>query len=263
VTNIAPTATIGQGDATDVNGTPVLIAQAGETIDVSGRSTDPGSDDLTLWWNWDDGAPAIDLSTSYLVNPPDSDPDPSPSVQPRDVTDEAAHAFGQACTYDIVFSASDDDGGSASDTIKVLITGNADEGEPSGYWAHQYRQRGEIDFDDVTLTCYLEIAGFVSNVFHEARNVATFQRAQALLFSQGKFVTKLDQLDRDLLTVWLNFANGSVGWDEPVDTNANGVADTPFHEAVQTAESVRLNPAATPAQLDAQRMRVQSINDSI
>jgi hypothetical protein len=263
VNNVAPTATIGEGGATDINGTSVILAHAGDAVDFAGRSTDPGSDDLTLRWDWDDGPPAPDVSTTYLVNPPNTDPDPSPSVQPRDVTDVKSHAFGQACTYDIGFSALDDDSGSASDTIKVLITGNEDDGQPSGYWAHQYRQRGAIDFDNVTLTCYLEIAAFVSRVFHEARDVSTFQRAQALLFSQVRPVTKYDQLDRDLLTAWLNFANGAVEWNDQVDTNANGSPDTPFHEAMRTAESVRLNPSATEAQIDAQRAIVQSINDTI
>ena len=159
MTNVAPTVGIAQDGATDINGTPVLISRAGDAVAIAGRATDPGSDDLTLWWNWDDGGPAIDLTTTYLVNPPGLDPDPSPTVQPRDVTDDVSHAFGQACTYDVVFSASDDDGGSDSDAIKVLITGDADDGEPSGYWAHQYRGRGAIAFDAVTLGCYLEIAG--------------------------------------------------------------------------------------------------------
>jgi hypothetical protein len=69
-----------------------------------------------------------------------------------------------------VFSALDDDAGSASDTIKVLITGNEDDGQP------------------------------------------------------------------------------------------NGTPDTAFHQAMQTAESVRLNRNATQARIDARRAIVQSIN---
>ena len=203
------------------------------------------------------------MSTTYLVNPPNADPDPSPSVQPRVVTDSRSHAFGQACTYDVVFSALDDDAGAASDTIKVLIVGNEDDGRPTGYWAQQYRQRGGVEIDAATLTCYLEIAAFVSKVFNEARDASTFAKAQAILFDQGVSVSKRNQLDRDLLTAWLNFANGAVGWDELVDTNRNGIPDTSFHQAMQTAEAVRLNPSATQAQIDAQRAKVQSINDTI
>jgi hypothetical protein len=263
VDNVDPAAAIDDSGAVLINGTPVVLGNAGAPVDFAGRATDPGSDDLTLRWDWDDGAPAIDRSTLFLVNAPFPDPDPSPSLQPRDVTDETAHAFGQACTYDVGFSVLDDDGGSAADAIKVLIAGNADRGRPTGYWAQQYRQRGGVDFDAATLSCYLEIVDFVSAVFHEQRDASTFQRAQAILFDQGKPVSKRDQLDRDLLTAWLNFANGAVGWAEPVDTDRDGTADTAFGAALQDAEAVRLNPSATPAQLDAQRAIVQAINDAL
>ena len=199
VTNVNPTATIDETAATNVNGTQVLLAHAGQAVNLRGRSTDPGSDDLTLRWNWGDGTPLIDVSTTYLVNPPATDPDPSPSVQPRDVTDLKPHAFGKACTYDVVFSALDDDSGSASDTITVLITGNQRAGKTTGYWAQQYRQNGGVDFDSATLSCYLKIASFVSKVFNEARDASTFPKAQAILFDQGKSTTKRDQLDRDTL----------------------------------------------------------------
>ena len=263
IRNVRPTATIDESGTTIVNGIPTIIAPAGQSVPFSGRSTDPGSDDLTLSWDFDDGSPAPDVSTTYLVNPPLTDPDPSPSIQPRDVTDNVNHAFPQACIYQVGFSSADDDGGTASDSVAVLITGNESRGRPSGYWSHQYRRQGSTDFDDATLHCYLRIADFVSDVFHEVRNVSTFPAARSLLFTQNSSVTKRDQLDRDLLTAWLNFANGAVRWNELVDTNGNGVPDTLFHVAMGTAESVRLNPASTAAQFDAQRRIVQSINDSI
>jgi hypothetical protein len=263
VNNVNPTAMIDEGQTTLVNGIPTILAHAGETITFSGRSTDPGSDDLTLSWDFDDGTPAPDTSTPYLVNPPGTDPDPSPTVQPRDVTDMIDHAFADACIYQVGFTAADDDAGTAADSVAVLVTGNQDNGRPSGYWSHQYRRQGATDFDDATLTCYLEIVDFVSDVFHEARNVSTFPLARSLLFTQGASVTKRDQLDRDLLTVWLNLANGAVEWDELVDTNRDGAADTVFHVAVETAETVRLNPASTNAQFDIQRSILQSITDTI
>jgi photosystem II stability/assembly factor-like uncharacterized protein len=264
VDNVDPTVTIDESSTTLVNGTPTIVAHAGETVTFSGRSVDPGSDDLTLSWDWDDGPPAPDVSTVSLVNPPLPDPDPSPSIQPRDVTDTQPHAFGDACTYQVGFAAADDDGGTGSDSVAVLITGNEDEGRPSGYWAHQYRQRGHIDFDDATLACYLKITDFVSDVFHEVRDASTFPAAQRVLFSQNRPVTKRDLLDRALLTAWLNFANGAVEWNElVVDTDRDGTLDRSFHTAMEIAEAVRLDPASTPAHLDQQRRIIQRINQTV
>jgi M6 family metalloprotease-like protein len=261
VSNVDPTASIDESGSVQFNGVPTVITKAGTPLSLTGRSTDPGSDDLTLSWLWADGSPIT--STLYLVNPPLADGSPSPSIQPRDVSDTQSHAF-TACLYDVGFKAVDDDAGtSLTDTVKVLVTGTAENGRQSGYWAHQYRLNGRGDFDAKTLDCYLQIAAFASRVFNEQRDVSTFALAQRLLFSQGSSVSKLDQLDRDLLTAWLNFANGAVGYAELVDTDGNGTKDTPFHTAVENAEAVRLNPSATLAQLDQQRAIINRINDTI
>jgi hypothetical protein len=84
-----------------------------------------------------------------------------------------------------------------------------------------------------------------------------------VLFDNGGPVTKRDQLDRDLLTAWLNFANGAVEWNEvvyPDGTKKPGIA---FRVAMQTAEAVRLNPLSTGKQYDDQRALIQKINQSI
>ena len=122
VTNVKPTATIDQSGTILINGVPTVISQAGASVGLSGRSTDPGSDDLTLAWDWNDGSPVT--STPYLVNPPNHEPLAptwTPTVQPRDVTDTKSHAFA-ACLYDVKLSSTDDDTDSTSGTVKVLIT---------------------------------------------------------------------------------------------------------------------------------------------
>ena len=261
ITNEAPTATIDESGTVLFNGVPTIIARAGDPAGLSGRSTDPGSDDLTLTWTWDDGSP--DTVVTSLVNDPLLDGPLTPSIQPRDVGDTQEHTF-TACVYEVGFKAVDDDlGASATDTVMVLVTGDADDARQSGYWSQQYRSKGKHDFDDATLECYLQIAGFASQVFNEAVDVSTFDKAQKLLFSSGKPVSKIEQLDRDLLTAWLNFADGAVGHDELVDTNGNGVVDTEFHSAIENAETVRLNPASTAAEIDDQRTIVSAINDAV
>ena len=139
VTNVAPTAEVDLGDWTDGCGAEsALIAHAGDSLTFSGRSTDPGSDDLTLRWGWGDGSP--DDVRIDLVNPPLPDPFPSPSIQPRDVSDTRTHTFGQACIYQITFSSTDDDGGSSSHDVDVVIFGNYQLIRSAGYWYNQFRK---------------------------------------------------------------------------------------------------------------------------
>ena len=249
VNNVDPTAEIDESNAILVNGTPTFIAHAGEPVDFKGRSTDPGSDDLYLSWDWDDGPPSPDVTTIYLVNPPNPDPFPSPSVQPRDVTDEQTHAFGEACLYEIGFLADDDDAGHGEDQATVIITGNADKARSEGYWQHQYSRKGKTDFDDETLECYLAIVNYMSTVFSETRDASSIQKAYDVLFLKQNQGSAREQLDRELLTVWLNFANGAIDYTELLDTDRDGSGDTSFADVMAAAEAVRLDPNASDEQL--------------
>jgi hypothetical protein len=56
-------------------------------------------------------------------------------------------------------------------------------------------------------------------------------------------------LDRELLTVWLNFANGAIEYLELLDTDKDGVGDTLFGDVVAAAEAVRLDAAATDEEI--------------
>lgn len=259
VTNVDPTATIDTSAAVAFPGGPALVATVGEPLDVSGRSTDPGSDDLVLSWDWDDGPPAPDVMTTYL-NGPLPDLLPSPEINPRDVTDSQSHTFTGACFYEVVFAASDDDGGSASDSVDVVILGDADLTRSAGYWYQQYRGGPAQKFDAVTLGCYLEIVGLVSSVFHELTDASTPALARGVLRNPSVASDVRIQLDRQLLAAWLNFANGAVAWDELVDTDGDGVADTEFGVVISAAEADRLNPATSAAVLEAHKDVLELIN---
>lgn len=259
VNNVSPTAAIDETDTILINGVPTFLASAGDPVDFSADSTDPGSDDLTLTWDWDDGPPAPDITEVSLVNPPGADPLPSPSVQPRDVTNDQTHAFGLACRYDIVFGSEDDDGGAATDEAVVIIVGNDDTIRSSGFWSSEFRRKGKNFFTDQELTCYLEIVDFVSLVFGETRSASTFAEAYDVLRVNGTSDMR-QLLDRQLLAALLNFANGSIGWDELVDTNGDSIDDTAFSAVIATAEAVRNNPASTKAQIQAQKNLLERIN---
>ena len=258
IDNVNPTAEIDESNTVLVNGIPTFIAHAGEPLEFSGHSTDPGSDDLTLSWDWDDGPPSPDVMTTFLVNPPNPDPLPSPSVQPRDVTDVQPHAFTEACLYEISFLASDDDGGSASDAATVVITGSADRARSSGDWQHQFARQGHTDFDDSTLLCYLAIINHVSTVFNESRDASTIAAAHNALFLKQNGGSEIEQLDRELMTAWLNFANGAFEYDQMFDPDRDGIFTT-FAEVMATAEAVRLSPASTTENIRDQKNLLQQL----
>ena len=180
-----------------------------------------------------------------LVNPPFIDPDPSPTIQPRNLTNDQTHTFGDACIYTIEFTSADDDSGAASATANVLIQGTAGGVRNAAYWKRQYGGQGKVDFDQATLNCYLAIATYVSAVFNEKRDASTIAAAfDVLTVNNGS--PQLKQLDQQLLAALLNFANGGLS-----------VADL---TAIAAAEKVRLNPASTAAQIHDARLALQKLN---
>ena len=97
-------------------------------------------------------------------------------------------------------------------------------------------------------------------MFNELVDASTFAAAEAVLQPQGDVPSPRKQLERELLAAWLNFANGAVEWVELIDTNHDGAAETPFNAVVYAAESVRLNPAATDAEVRDQQQILHRVN---
>jgi murein DD-endopeptidase MepM/ murein hydrolase activator NlpD len=258
VLNVAPTPTIAMTGATSVNGMSTFLTQVGQPLDLSGNVTDPGSDDLFLTWDWDDGS--VD-NAGYRLLQLVPDPFPSPTSNPRNVTDPQSHVWSGACFYEISLSATDDDGGSSQDDANVIITGNSGRARGVGYWLTQYRGNRSKDFDQATLGCFLSITEYMSAVFNEVR-AGTGSAAEAVdvLFVAGDMGDMSLLLDQQLLGVWLNFANGAFSWDDVVDTTGDGVPDTTLSAAVSAAEATRLDAGATRDALEAQMKALEAIN---
>ena len=249
ISNVNPTATIDPSGQTTYDGVSAYIVHAGEVVDIEARSTDPGSDDLTLRWKWNDGSP--DSAIVSLVNPPNPDTPKSPSIQPRGVIGSMSHIYGGACLYNFQFSATDDDGGMNSNSAAVVIVGNANRMRSAGYWFNQYSLKKPESFTNAQLACYLKIATFMSTVFDTSLD--TRAEAVSVLYPEKNAGSAQKLFDRQLLAAWLNFANGAIGLADPVDTNGDLVNDSTFGAAVLAAENVRNDPASTRAQLLSQR----------
>ena len=257
VSNVAPTAAIDGSAKQTYDGKSAFVVNAGQSLGVPVQGTDVGSDDLTFSWNWGDGT-TNDVQTS-LVNHPATDPDKSPSVQPRDVTLSQAHTFAGACLYNLGVTVADDDAGSATASAVVLVTGNATVSRGHGYWLNQYRLKPPTDFTAARLQCYLDIVNYFSRVFSEKKDADSRADAIKVLNAPAKSPEAVI-FDQQALGAWLNFANGSVRLGTLVDTDGNGTKDTTFGAAMLTAETVRANPASTSAQVKAQKTIVERIS---
>jgi len=257
VANVSPTAVIDESGTILINGMPTFLASAGDPVDFAADTDDPGSDDIDVTWDWDDGT--TDMVT-YLNDPPFIDPAVSPEVNPVDITDMQTHTFGDACMYLISFTSEDDDGGSAVDEANVLIVGNAEYVRSPGYWYQVMRRNKDFTPDEVE--CMLAITNYVSQVFSEERAASTQAEAKAVLKTNG--TSSMDEIfERQLLAALLNFANGAVAWDQLIDTDGDTIGDTPFSDVIMDAEMVRLDPLATEAELEAQKDLLKAINHGL
>ncbi len=242
VANVAPTAEITGPPTTSWNGQDIVFGTAGDPVAFEARGTDPGSDDLVFAWDYGDGATA---SHTSLVNPPAVDGDPSPSIQPRDVTDAAPHTYAIACAATTGVEVSDDDGGSASDDVQVVILGTSTDAGTLGVWQTDYRdKRSALHTVDEKL-CLLSVVRVLSAVFDEKVPLTTIPQAVSALWPKQTKNAE-NQFDAHLLSLWLNVADGSIALSDPVDTDGDGTADSTVGAVIQAGEAERT--AANPSQ---------------
>jgi hypothetical protein len=260
VANVEPTAVMDKRGQQTYGPNSFFVLEAGQNLAIPGSSTDPGSDDLTFTWDWD--GPVLNgetpTSQKHRVNPPADDPGQSPTIQPRDVSTSAAHVYGAACLYQLDLQVTDDDAGSTTDSAKVLVTGNATVSKGHGWWLNQYWDKPPNDFSAARLQCYLDIVNALSLVFSEHKDADSRADATTVLNAPAKSPADVI-LDQHLLGAWLNFASGSVRLSTLVDADGNGSKETMFGAVMLQAETVRVNPASTNAQIKAQKDRVERI----
>lgn len=114
VNNVAPTASV-DGMLFPY---PDYILPIVHTLDFTATATDPGSDDLTFTWDWDDGT---HTTTIYYNNGVSPDLSPSPNINPLTVTDTITQVYMEPGTYTVTLTVEDDDGGVDTDTYDIQI----------------------------------------------------------------------------------------------------------------------------------------------
>jgi hypothetical protein len=137
--------------------------------------------------------------------------------------------------------------------VPIIVTGTGTKVHGPGWWMTEYQSGPPARLTASTLDCYLQIVVGLSLVFNTPLTRAD---AADILFLQQNHGSAQELFDRQLLVAWLTFADGAIGLGDAVDSNGDGTPDTTFGAILFAAETVRLNPAATRADLLEQRNRL-------
>ncbi|HTD80895.1 MAG TPA: VWA domain-containing protein, partial [Thermoplasmata archaeon] len=90
----------------------------GGSLALVAAIADPGSDDVTIAWDWGDGLADVRTVFNDGVGP---DPYPSPWGPPVSLTDIGAHTYAAAGTYAVSLTVTDDDGGSTVLSFSISV----------------------------------------------------------------------------------------------------------------------------------------------
>jgi hypothetical protein len=82
-------------------------------FDITSKISDPGSDDEILTFTYHSQVKTV----TYLNNPPNPDPYPSPEINPRDIIDISNLTYEGV--GNVLLLVEDDDGGTVSSSITL------------------------------------------------------------------------------------------------------------------------------------------------
>jgi len=215
-------------------------------VDMSASMHDEGSDDLTLKWS----LPPSTVDDTIIFYNDGANPDPVQSpgpVFPVDVVDNLSANFDLPGVYNVTLNLNDDDGGTASDGLPLLITDNRTCTQEFPFWYQQFSGRGgRALIDEARLQGYLDVIRFASSYFDET-NLLTTADAEALLKPGNKSIMK-GPAAQMALAAWLNFASGGVLWDENIPRLGETFFETMNRIDSNLSAEINLNQIINEAQ---------------
>ena len=239
VGNLDPVATLDISGEISFPGGDYQVVEAGAELPQSADGTDAGSDDLTFTWSTGD-------VNTYFNDGGAPDPLPRPlGTFPFMASDMIDALYAMPGIQLLALTLTDDDGGSDLAGSNVIVTGNADSTEGSGWWKLQYSGNGSPHIDPATADAYRQIVNAVSSVFSEDISAANAAEVHAILSPTGS--DPKARAAAELMVAWLQFASGSIAWDATVPLG--GGDSLAFLDLMFAAEDVVLDPTATQAEL--------------
>ncbi len=271
VNNLDPSLLLDMGGVVTFPGGDAFIGRTGQGQSHEASADDPGSDDLTFDWTF---LPDITVASNVHYND-GLGPDPLYSIGgvfPFSAVDSASVTFAAPGLYTVAVTVTDDNGGSANDSLPKVVSGAASCVENLGYWQHQLPTGGQGgapyggEIDETAWLAYLTVTNFVSGVFSEDAVATTVQDVQALLRGGGG-TGQAQSATKETLVAWLNFAHGGVALDEQITIKSNGSRGKGGASVTQSfqgwmgeVEGILLDPGATSSDLKRAQQIATSIN---
>ena len=220
--DVAPTGLISPTTGAVVTSGGTVFTHAGAPVGWTSEVTDVSpAQGITFSFDWNDGTP----NGVAIVGAPTPSRATSQNTYTYPVpTGSVTHTFASACLYTVTTTATDDDTLATSLTVPVVVTAplGADPA-PTADWLRQLSAGRPAPppgrrIPAKTLGCYLEIAQHLSPELGRLTPAA----AASILGPGGPAQARSQsgmleaQLRRELLTVLLDFANGSWNWTQEI-----------------------------------------------
>lgn len=251
VHNVAPTHVLDTSATISFGVGQAFLTRVGVPVTHAATASDVGTDDTTYTWAAGPFATWTPATTTYFNDGVATDPDPSPfGTLPFATSSSSSVTFAQPGIAELVLVVNDDDDGSTSTTVPMLIADTSTTYQSYGWFKQQYSLAGARKLSTTQLDAYLAFTRSGSSWFEERDTLQTSADAYAVLQRlDDRKVTTTDQTRAFVLTAWLNVASGAIDFHAPLPARMVVDGRSTVADALREIERTLLDPAATPKQM--------------